>query len=203
MSDTKKFLRFGTDDPRCAKCGKDDYRLLCKVRRGGSTIVLCSNCKTRQKPVSPKANARKAKRFRDAGYHKPACVICYEPTLQVLELDHLVNAANSDIQEPLCANHHAVKSYMAESGPMAVLRLRDPRRSGLLLQAAFEFGLGAILAMIAVWEGTHEETARCIFLGVSSWLLFAWAAWNVTADSYFEGVLGPGYDRAIPATVPR
>lgn len=203
MSDTKKFLRFGTADPRCAKCGTDDYRLLCNVPRGKSTIILCRNCKALRKPRSAKAESRKVKRLADAGYFEPTCVVCYEPTLQVLELDHLVNAANSDIQEPLCANHHAVKSYMAESGPMAVLRLRDPRRSGLLLQAAFEFGLGAMLAMIAVWEGAHEETARCIFLGVSSGLLFAWAAWNVTADTYFEGVLGPGYDRAIPAAVPR
>ncbi len=33
MSDTKKLLRFGTDDPRCAKCGNDDRRALCRARR--------------------------------------------------------------------------------------------------------------------------------------------------------------------------
>ncbi|MGA8575270.1 MAG: hypothetical protein WB609_06195 [Candidatus Cybelea sp.] len=85
---------------------------------------------------------------------------------------------------------------------MAALRLRDPERSALLLQAAFEFGLGAMLGMFAAWDGVQGETARCIFLGTASLLLFAWAAWNISADSYFEGVLGAGYDRAIPAPVP-
>ncbi len=79
--------------------------------------------------------------------------------------------------------------------------IRSDRRC--CLQAAFELGFGAILGMCAVWDGAHGETARCIFLGVGSVLLLAWAAWNIAADSYFEGVLGPGYDRAIPATVPR
>jgi hypothetical protein len=202
-SDTKKLLRFGTDDPRCAKCGTNDYRLLCNVPRGKRTIILCRNCKALRKPRSAKAESRKAKRLADAGYFEPTCVVCYEPTLQVLEIDHLSGIANSDVTEPLCANHHAIKSYMAETGPMAVLRLRDPERSALLLQAAFEFGIGSILGMFAIWDGAHGETARCIFLGVSSGILIAWALWNVSADSHFETILGPGYDRAIPASVPR
>jgi hypothetical protein len=204
MSDTKKLLRFGSDTPKCTKCKTDDFRQLCRVRsaRGGS-IMLCRNCRAKRKPLSGSAAARKARQFAAAGYARPACVVCGEPALQLLELDHLEGAANSGRTQPLCANHHAIKSYMAEHGPAAALRLRDPERSALLLQSAFEFGLGTMLAMFAAWDGVHGETARCIFLGVCSGLLFAWAAWNVSADSYFEGVLGPGYDRAIPALVPR
>ena len=86
---------------------------------------------------------------------------------------------------------------------MAALRLRDPARSALALQAAFELGLGAVLGMFAVWDGMHEETARCIFLGVASAVLFAWAGWNLAADAHFQHLLGPGYDRAIGAEVPR
>jgi hypothetical protein len=73
---------------------------------------------------------------------------------------------------------------------MAALRLRDLDRRALVLQAAFEFGLAAILAMFAVWEGANEETARCIFFGVASAGLFAWATWNVAADEYFVGAYG-------------
>ena len=56
---------------------------------------------------------------------------------------------------------------MFEHGPLAALRLRDPQRRALMLQAAFEFGLAAILAMFAIWEGADEETARCVFFGVN------------------------------------
>lgn len=200
---TKKLLRFGTDEPRCSDCGNDDSRALGTVHRSGTSVILCGTCRMLRRSFTPKSAARKAKRMKDAGYHKAACVICHDPVLQVLELDHVGNAANSAFEAPLCGTHHAIKSYMAERGTMANLRLRDPQRSALLLQAAFEMGFGAILGMWAVWDGANGETARSIFLGVGSVLLLAWAAWNIAADSYFEGVLGPGYDRAIPATVPR
>jgi hypothetical protein len=203
MNDTKKLLRFGTDDPRCAKCGLADRRSLCRVQQGRRSVILCRNCRALRKPLSPKAAAQKAKRFEDEGYYRPACVVCEHPVLQVLELDHLANEANSAVVEPLCTNHHAVKSYVAESGPMAALRLRDPQRSALVLQAAFEFGLGAVLGMWAVWDGMHEETARSVFLGVAAGMLIAWALWNLSADEYFENTFGPGYDRAIAAAVPR
>ena len=203
MTDSKKLLRLGSDHPRCARCKTDDVRLLCRVRGAPAKgAVLCRNCHARGKPLSPAAAARKARAFAAAGYTRPECVICAEAALQLLERDHLAGAANSERTQPLCANHHAIKSYMAEHGDMAPLRLRDPQRSALLLQAAFELGLGAMLALFAAWDGVHGETARCIFLGTSSVLLLAWAAWNISADGHFKSVLGPDYDRAIPALVP-
>jgi hypothetical protein len=198
---TKKLLRFGTDNPQCAECGQSDDRYLCWVK--AASLMLCRNCKAKRRPLSWKASAQKARRFKDAGYFKPACVICEDPSLQVLELDHLAGEANSSFVEPLCANHHAIKSHMAESEPMAALRLRDPNRSALALQAAFEMGLGAILGTFAVWDGMREETARSVFLGIAASLLIAWAIWNLAADAHFEKVLGPGYDQAIVAEVPQ
>jgi hypothetical protein len=202
---TKKLLRFGTDRPQCAVCRSTDWRALCNMRAKGKvkSTVVCRSCLAKRRSPVASASGRKAKALKAAGYDKPACVVCNDPTLRIIDLDHLSGAANSTLVEPLCASHHAIKSFMAESGPMAALRLRDPARSALALQAAFELGLGAILGMFAVWDGMHEETARCIFLGAGSAALFAWAAWNLTADAHFEGLLGPGYDRAISAQVPR
>ena len=177
---------------------------MCKVAQAnGAIIVLCRGCNAKRKPFSKKDAAQKVYRFEQAGYFEPVCVVCNDPNLQILELDHLAGDANSTIVEPLCANHHGLKSFLAETGLMAPLRLRDPERSALALQAAFEIGTGALLGMFAVWDGTHGEAARCIILGVISAALFAWAAWNLSADSYFEGILGRGYDRSILAPVPR
>jgi hypothetical protein len=202
-SQTKKLLRFGTDRPECADCQTNDTRLLCRVKDSAqrTDLVLCRNCNAKRKPLSAKTATQKANRFKDAGYFKPACVICEEPNLQILELDHTAGKANSTIAEPLCANHHATKSFMAESGPMAVLRLRDPNRSALLLQAAFELGLAAILGGMAVIDGA-QETARSVWWGLLAIALVGWALWNIAADSHFEKILGPGYDRAIPAEIP-
>jgi hypothetical protein len=202
MSDTKKLLRMGSDAPRCATCGNDDRRLLCRIPQGRRSLILCRNCRAQRKPHRPKAVAQKAKRFRDQGYYRPACVICEHPVLQVLELDHVANAANSDLVAPLCANHHAIKSYQAEGGPMAALRTRDPRRSALAFEAAFDFGLAAIFGTMAAVDG-NEHIARAVFFGLVAAALVAWGVWNLSADDYFARVLGPGYDRAIPAPVPR
>jgi hypothetical protein len=203
--DTKKLLRFGTDQPRCQRCKTDDRRVLCDIARPGkaSHAILCRNCKGRDRKATTKASRAKARRFADAGYFKPVCVVCAESALQILELDHLDGKANSDRTEPLCGNHHAIKSYWAEHGPMAALRSPDPQRRPLVLQAAFEFGLAAVLAMFAVWEGASEETARAIFFGLASAGLFAWATWNLTADEHFAVTYGPEYDRAVPPPVPR
>lgn len=202
---TKKLLRFGTDSPQCAGCGSTDEQTLCRIAGPGkaSHAILCRNCKAKRSELNGKASQRKALRFQEAGYFEPVCVICNEPSLQVLELDHLAGAANSDLTEPLCGNHHAIKSHLAEREPMAALRLRDPERRALVLQAAFEFGLAAILGMFAVWDGSHDQMARSVFLGAASISLFAWATWNLAADEYFVHILGTGYDRAISAQVPR
>ncbi len=191
-NDTKKLLRLGTDRPRCASCRTDDFRQLCSVHDArGRRRILCRNCRAKHKRLSAAAAARKRRQFAADGYEQPACVVCGEPALQLLERDHLTGAANSGSTEPLCANHHAIKSYMAEHGLMAALRLRDPERSALLLQAAFEFGLGAMLGMFAVGTA-RTERRHAASSWVASVLLFAWAAWNVSADCVLRGCTGTG-----------
>jgi hypothetical protein len=202
-SRTRKLLRFGTDAPRCSKCPCTDTRVLCRVKRPGKAdVILCRSCNAKGKSPSAKATARKVKRFEDAGYYKVVCVICSDPNVQVLELDHMANETNSSLVEPLCANHHGIKSHAAESGPMAVLRLRDPDRTALALEAAFDFGLAVILGMMAASDGT-ENASRAAFFGVVALALVAWGFWNLAADTHFRNVLGPAYDRAIPAEIPR
>jgi uncharacterized membrane protein YiaA len=200
---TKKLLRFGTDAPRCAKCPSTDTRTLCRVKQAGKAeLILCRNCNAKRKAPSAKATARKVKRLEDAGYYEAVCVICSDPNVQILELDHMGNEANSALSEPLCANHHAIKSYMAESGPMAALRLRDPDRTALALEAAFDFGLATILGMMAISDGT-DSASRAVFFAAVALALVAWGLWNLSADTHFKNVLGPAYDRAIPAEIPR
>jgi hypothetical protein len=202
-SPTKKLLRFGTDAPQCVDCHSPDTRILCRVKRPGKAdLILCRSCNARRKSPSAKATARKAKRFEDAGYYKVVCVICSDPNVQVLELDHMANETNSGLVEPLCANHHAIKSHVAESGPMVVLRLRDPDRTALALEAAFDFGLATILGMMAASDGT-ENASRAGFFAIVALALVAWGFWNLAADAHFKNVLGPAYDRAIPAEIPR
>jgi hypothetical protein len=201
MSDTKKLLRFGSAEPRCDRCGTTDITMLCRVPapRKASQSILCRNCKGRATNVTPKATGQKARRFEVAGYFEPTCVVCNDDTLQILELDHVANAANSNLLAPLCANHHAVKSHGAETGLMAALRLRDPARRALVLQAAFELGGAAILTMMAAWDGTHGQAARAIFLAAFAVGLAAWAAWNLNADARLAATHGDDYDRTLPA----
>jgi hypothetical protein len=201
MSNTKKLLRFGSAEPSCERCGTTEIAMLCRVTDPGkaSQSILCRNCKGLAKMITPKALAQKARRFEAVGYSQPACVICNDDTLQILELDHVANEANSDFLAPLCANHHAVKSHGAETGPMAALRLRDPARRALVLQAACEFGIGAILAMVAAWDGSRGEMARALLLGAASAGLMAWGAWNIAADARLADAHGDDYDRTLPA----
>src|ERR1700678_2984468 len=201
MSDTKKLLRLGSAEPRCEHCGTTEIGMLCRVTDPGkaSQSILCRNCRGVVKTITPKALAQKARRFETAGYFQPACVVCNDDTLQILELDHVANEANSDFLAPLCANHHAVKSHGAETGPMAALRLRDPARRGLVLQAACAFGMGGILGMMAAWDGSEGEVARAIVLGAASAGLIAWGVWNIAADTYLASAHGDDYDRALPA----
>jgi hypothetical protein len=201
-SRTKKLLRFGTDNPKCADCKSPDTRILCRIERSGERdLILCHSCKAKRKPPSAKATVRKINRFKEARYFEPTCVICSDPNVQVLELDHLAGKANSGLVEPLCANHHGIKSYMAESGPMAALRQRDPDRTALEFEAAFDFGLAAILGMLAA-DGAENASRAMLFAAVAL-LLVAWGLWNVAADAHFKSVLGPRYDLAIPAEIPR
>jgi hypothetical protein len=200
---TKKLLRFGTDLPQCADCKRTEIGFLCLIKRSGKRdLILCRNCKAKRKPYSAQAAARKATRFKEDGHFEPTCIICNDPNLQILERDHLAGEANSAFVEPLCANHHGMKSDMAETGPMAALRLRDPDRTALALEAAFDLGLAFILIMMAVADGA-ENTSRAVMLAAAALALVAWGVWNLAADEHFKNVLGPAYDRAIPAEIPR
>ncbi|HVA27970.1 MAG TPA: hypothetical protein VNF68_07300 [Candidatus Baltobacteraceae bacterium] len=203
----KKLLLFGTDHPVCARCRMSDIRCLCRIEpsaKRGLPTARCHNCHRKRRRVSPKALLRKLNRFSDAGYTEPTCVVCRESDLRLLELDHLAGAANSAFLAPLCGNCHAIKSDAAEDEPMASLRLRDPNRSALVLQAAFEFGLALVLSLFAA--ASHEdpnEAAQVVFFGLAAAALVAWAIWNLSADDYFTRELGSGYDKAIAAEVPR
>jgi TRAP-type C4-dicarboxylate transport system permease small subunit len=48
-----------------------------------------------------------------------------------------------------------------------------------------------------------EHAARAVFFGLVAAALVVWGCWNLSADDYFQEILGTGYDRAIPAPVPR
>jgi hypothetical protein len=193
-------LRFGTDEPFCEDCGQDNIDMLCDVKRSGQPFksIICNNCKERTKTPSAASQKRKAVRFQEVGYFEPACVVCHEPDLQVLELDHAFNKANSGVTEPLCANHHAVKSFSAEIEPMASLRLLDPNRRALVLQAAFQLGGSAILGMIAVWDGQQGQASRAIFLGVLATGMLLWALWDIQADQHLAAAYGDDYDHTLP-----
>jgi hypothetical protein len=196
----RRLLRFGTDDPMCEDCGLTEVDSLCIITKPGRTSesIVCRNCKDSAKPITAKALKGKARRFEEAGYFEPACVVCHEPNLQILELDHLVNRANGDIELPLCGNHHAIKSQSAEVGPMATLRLADPNRRALVLQAIFEFGGASIIGMIAYWDGQEGQGSRAVFLGVLAAGLLLWALWNLRADAHLASVYGERYDYGLP-----
>jgi hypothetical protein len=70
------------------------------------------------------------------------------------------------------------------------------------LEAAFDLGLAFILIMMAVADGA-ENTSRAVMLAAAALALVAWGVWNLAADEHFKNVLGPAYDRAIPAEIPR
>jgi hypothetical protein len=194
----RKELRFDVDDPMCVVCSEMDIGMLCKPN-DHRRAVLCRNCNDRKKTMTAKSAKAKARLFEEAGYSKPSCVVCGEASMQLLERDHVENDANSQLQVPLCLNHHAIKSQSAEVEPTATLRLRDPNRRALELQAAFEFGAAAILGMIAVWDGANEQTARAIFFGVISAGLLLWALWNVQADAHLVSTYGVEYGSTLPA----
>jgi hypothetical protein len=196
----KKLVKLGTDSPVCLYCEVTDCRCLLALGGiGDETTVCCHNCRAKRKIISGKALERKRKRFAEAGYPQPACVVCNESDLRALEGDHLSGDANSVSIEPLCLNHHAIKSDDAEDH-FPQLRLRDPNRPALLKQAAFEIGLALVLLLMASLR--DEADALSVFFGMTAISLFGWAAWNVAADRYFAEALGIGYDKNITIKVP-
>lgn len=200
----KKLMRLGTGQPSCMHCDMTDCRCLFRPRRGSvSAPIRCRNCHAKRTGHSAAQLQAKAVRFEDAGYTNPACVACSEADLRTLELDHIAGIDNSALVTPLCLNCHAIKSDDAEDMPWAQLRLQDPERSALVLQAAFEFGLACVLGLYAAANGHDDgQATHAVFFGLIALALIAWAMWNLSADQHFTHVLGPGYDKAIPASVP-
>jgi hypothetical protein len=199
---TRKLLRLRTDQPFCIYCGVTDCR--CLLRPDDDSMLRCQNCQAKRLPLPEDAAARRLAVFRGDGYYSPSCVVCGEDDLRALEREHLAGEANSAFVEPMCLNCHAMKSDEAEDEPWASLRLRDPERPALVLQAAFEFGLAVVLGLLAA--ASHDdpnEAAQAVFFGLAAAALIAWALWNLAADEHFKHVLGPGYDRAIRSDVPR
>lgn len=201
MRHARKRLNLGEPDPKCAYCHRTDILYLFRPRASAQAPIRCRTCHSKRKRVSAEALARKRATFAAAGYPEPACVACSERDLRALELDHLAGEANSPFVEPLCLNCHAMKSDDAEDEPWASLRLRDPERGALALQAAVEFGAAGVLTIIVAHDG--EGSARAIFLLAIAAVLVAWALWNLKADSDLRK-LGPGtyYGGAITAEVP-
>lgn len=197
----KKYVKLGTGSPICSYCCMSDCRCLFipKARRNGRGTISCRNCYAKSKPMSSKALDRRRKRFEDAGYVEPACIACQEGDLRALELDHVAGSANSALVEPLCLNHHAIKSDSAEDH-FPELRLRDVGRSALAKQAAFEIGLALVLVLIVTLR--DEADSLAVFFGMVSVTLLGWASWNIKADDYFHNQFGFDYDRAINAEVP-
>lgn len=201
---TKKLLRLRTDQPFCIYCGMTDPRCLFRSGDSFDSMLRCRNCEAERHAVSSEALEHKLARFAVDGYPNPTCVVCGESDLRALERDHLAGEANSTFVEPLCLNCHAIKSDDAEDEPMASLRLRDPARSALALQAAFDIGLAAVLGLYGLAAGNEEGgAARAAFFALAALALVAWAIWNLSADEYLTQTLGPGYDKAINAEVPR
>lgn len=199
----RKQLNLGTANPACSYCAMTDCRCLFRPHSSANGPIRCRNCHAKRKRLSPEALARKYARFAAARYNDPACVVCWECDLRVLELDHLAGEGNSAFVQPLCLNCHAKKSDDAEDEPWASLRLRDADRGALAIQAAFEFGAAAILTLM-VANDDEGSTAQAIFLLGLAAALVAWALWNLSADADLRRALGPGpsYGGAITMPVP-
>ena len=145
------------------------------------------------------ARTRRLLRLATAGYHDPSCLFCSEADLRTLQLHHVSGEANSILGVPLCGNCHAIVSDQQEDLPLD-LRLRDPDRRPLLLQAAFNFGLAIITGMIGLGSKDGTETAFWAIITVG---LIAWAVWDIAADGHFAARFGADYSDAVPAPVPR
>lgn len=201
----RKRLRLGVPDPECLDCDRSDVRFLNRVRSKiiGVPIgsIVCGNCRKLRGKWSKASLNRKRLTFENAGYPDPACFTCGQSDLRTLELHHVAAETNSDLLVPLCVNCHSIQSDTQEDAPMD-FRLADPERRPLVLQAAFEIGLGSMFSVVAVIE-SNEDRSYAIALGFIAILLFAWAVWNLAADTHFAGKYGPDYSKGVPVPVPR
>lgn len=202
----RKRLRLGIPNAECIDCHRFDIRYLHlvgpKTRIDVPTgSIICGNCRKKRSKWRPASLKRKVSTFEKAGYPDPQCVTCGEPELRTLELHHLEAAVNSDLLVPLCVNCHAIQSDMQEDAPID-FRLPDPNRRPLVLQAAFEFGLGSILIAIAAIEST-DKPSYSIALGLIAIVLIGWAIWNISADKYFSQKWGLDYAAGVPIKVPQ
>jgi len=80
------------------------------------------------------------------------------------------------------------------------LRLRDPERRPLALQAAFNFGLAILTGFIGIDSANATEMA---FWAIITAALIAWGVWDIAADTDFAARFGADYSVGVPATVPR
>jgi len=198
----KKRLRLGDPKPKCAKCGNSEIACLRRqksTRKGNSADgIICDNCHKKCRGSSSQTEHKKRLKIRNAGYSTVECAVCCESDIRTLELHHISGEANSSFVAPLCGNCHAAASDAQEDLPTD-LRLRDPDRRPLVLQAAFEFGLAIVLGFIAT---QYEDASGKAFLALVAVILVAWACWNVAADHHFATQFGPDYSTGVPARVP-
>jgi hypothetical protein len=192
----RKRQRLGAADPLCVHCAQGN---ICCLSRAASGQIHCHNCRKKQKPFSASARRRKLALLAQLGYSDFRCFLCDETDLRVFESHHVAGEANGTLQVPLCMNCHAVQSDDQED-LLGALRLRDPHRRPLMLQAAFEFGVAAILMVLAI--ATSQEAQSRVFHASLAIVLVAWAVWNLSADEYFVTTYGPEYSRGVPAAVP-
>jgi len=193
--------RSGIASPWCsnAHCRETDIRYLQWSTRYNS--ILCANCLKKRRGLSEDARQRKRKRFEESGYSDPACAACGESDIRTLEMHHINAEANSDLCGPLCANCHTIHSDMQNDFPRD-LRLRDPDRRALVLQAAFEFGVSILLSVIASREQTSGNGSLGLLLFAIVGVLITWALWNIAADEYLSRMYGPEYDQGVLARLP-
>lgn len=62
---------------------------------------------------------RHRQKVKDIGLENPACVICGENDLDMLEGDHVAGRAYDDQIVPLCKNHHAKRTQLQREQPRA------------------------------------------------------------------------------------
>jgi len=199
--DERKRQRLGNDDPVRTGCGQSDIRCLMGRRDGPATlpVSLCYSCRKKRRIASGRSLLRSLRRFEDAGYESPACVLCAEADLRALELHHVAGQVNSGLTVPCCANCHAMASD--SQGELAGKLLRnDAARRPLARQAAFELGV-AILILVLIVVTQLPSSGRIAGASIAGGLI-AWAVWNLTADQHFAVRYGEDYSVLVPAEVP-